>query len=422
VTSLASNPYFSAGFGLFGVGSAAAVGRNAAKVASAAFKRHFVTTLEVPCNDKSFKWMLAWISREAGRGSQHLSVRTHWEEEDGGRVRATYTLEPRPGVHVLRWGGAWIRLDRVREQQQVDVIGGVPWETVTLTTLGRRRPLLLQMLDEARKDVLDETAGLTLMYGCTGRDWRELGPAQPSRSMETVILEGTIAEDLIKDTEAFLTSGAWYRQRGIPHRRGYLLHGPPGCGKTTFIASLAGHLNLAIAVVSLADPNMTDADLVARLADAPKNSIILVEDIDAAFISRSEGNATKTAHDGLSNVTLTGLLNALDGVVGADARITFLTTNYPERLDPALVRPGRVDVKQYIGWSNKKQLQKMFMKFYPSATPEEAEKFGEVGVRNGKVSAAQVQAHLLLHKEDPAMAVLTADIINRQDSWVGHGF
>ena len=83
-------------------------------------------------------------------------------------MSARYVVEPSPGTHVIFWRGNWIRLDRVREQQQVirqenftmifhvsfkvDVIGGVPWETVTLTVLGRKRELLLRMVEEARKE------------------------------------------------------------------------------------------------------------------------------------------------------------------------------------------------------------------------------------------------------------------------------
>jgi len=262
-----------------------------------------ITTIHVPCNDKAYHWVLDWISREASKSSQHLAIRTEWEEEVGGHVSAKYLVEPSPGVHVFRWGGAWIKLDRIREQ------GGVPWETITLTTIGRKRPLLLKMLEETTKDVLAGHAGLTLTYGSCGSDWRELC---------------------------------------APHRRGMLLHGPPGCGKTSVIVTLAGHLGLGISILSLADPNITDSSLQARVADVPRNTLLLLEDIDAAFISRETG-ITGTAHGGLSQVTLTGLINALDGIVASEARLTFLTTNYPDRLDPALIRPGRVDVKQYIG-------------------------------------------------------------------------
>lgn len=79
-------------------------------------------------------------------------------------------------------------------------------------------------------------------------------------------------------------------------------------------------------------------------------TFILLEDVDAAFVSRDLfDNAQHKAYEGLTRVTLSGLLNALDGVASSEERVLFMTTNYVERLDPALIRPGRVDVKQYFG-------------------------------------------------------------------------
>ena len=75
--------------------------------------------------------------------------------------------------------------------------------------------------------------------------------------------------------------------------------------------------------------------------------------------------AGKAAFEGLNRVTFSGLLNCLDGVEATEARILFMTANYLERLDPALIRPGRVDFKSYIGHCTDYQLRKMFQKFYP---------------------------------------------------------
>ena len=101
---------------------------------------------------------------------------------------------------------------------QVDVIGGVPWETVTLTAMGRRRHLLLRMLDEAREDVLARHKGLTTTYTCTGSEWRELSRPQIARPLDSVVLQEGVVERLADDCRRFLSSGSWYRQRGIPHR------------------------------------------------------------------------------------------------------------------------------------------------------------------------------------------------------------
>ena len=266
------------------------------------------------------------------------------------------------------------------------------------------------MLDEARKDVLERHAGLTMTYGSSGSDWRELCQPQQARPLDTVVLEDGVAEKLAADCKQFLTSGSWYRQRGIPHRRGILLHGPPGCGKTSVIVALAGHLGLGISILSLADTNMTDSSLQARIADVPRNTLLLLEDIDAAFVSREASTMTNTAHAGLSQVTLTGLLNALDGVVASEARLTFLTTNYPGRLDPALIRPGRVDVKQLIGWCSQQQIKRLFTKFFPEASGDQADSFCLKVLSGGRnISAAQIQTHLLLHKDDIKTAIEYAD-------------
>lgn len=75
---------------------------------------------------------------------------------------------------------------------------------------------------------------------------------------------------------------------GIPYRRGYLLYGPPGCGKSSFISALAGELQFGICVLNLSERGLTDDRLNHLLAVAPQNTIILLEDIDSAFLSREE--------------------------------------------------------------------------------------------------------------------------------------
>ena len=169
-----------------------------------------------------------------------------------------------------------------------------------------------------------------------------------------VILDKGVTEDIV---EEFIHNPKWYTQRGIPYRRGYLLYGPPGCGKSSFITALAGHLEYSIRVLNLSDRGLSDDRLNYLLSIAPQQSIILLEDINAAFVSREDHPSMKTAYDGLSRLSLSGLLNALDGVASTEARILFMTTNYLERLDPVLIRPGRVDYKQYIDYATVHQLQ-----------------------------------------------------------------
>ena len=217
------------------------------------------------------------------------------------------------------------------------------------------------------------------------------------------------------DVKNFLSSSKWYEDRGIPFRRGYLLHGPPGCGKTSFITALAGELDLSISILNLSDRRMDDDRLNHLMSIAPSQSIILLEDIDAAFESREESPKMQMAYEGLSRVTFSGLLNMLDGVASSEGRILFMTTNYLERLDPALVRPGRVDVKEYIGYATGHQLKRAFTNFFPGSSERLADKFAKSVLKHKKpVSMAAAQGFLLHFKDEPEEAIAKADQLFKQ--------
>lgn len=143
----------------------------------------------------------------------------------------------------------------------------------------------------------------------------------------------------------------------------------------------------------------------------PSQSIVLLEDIDSAFVNRKESSAVKAAYDGLNQVTFSGLLNMLDGVASTEARILFMTTNYVDRLDPALIRPGRIDVKEYIGYASKNQIIRAFKKFYPDADNKFAEEFANK-IENFKqpVSMAQLQGFFLFHKQNYEDAIKDVNV------------
>lgn len=187
-----------------------------------------------------------------------------------------------------------------------------------------------------------------------------------------------------------------------------MLHGPPGCGKSSYITALAGELGFSICVLNLSERGLSDDRLNHLLSVAPQQSIILLEDIDAAFVSREDTKQQKAAYEGLNRVTFSGLLNCLDGVASTEARIVFMTTNYLERLDPALIRPGRVDLKEYIGWCTEPQIEKMFLRFYQGdkATAQSKLFAKKVMEFNKNVSPAQVQGFFMFHKHSDPQEVI----------------
>lgn len=131
-------------------------------------------------------------------------------------------------------------------------------------------------------------------------------------------------------------------------------------------------------------------------------------------MSREETDEQKLQYRGLNRVTLSGLLNALDGVASSEGRIVFMTTNYLDRLDPALIRPGRVDLKEFIGHCTRYQLEQMYRRFYDGPDMVDfATRFADnVLKHNRPVSPAQIQGYFMIHKLSDQQKVLdnVADI------------
>ena len=239
LSSLKDNPYFGAGFGLVGVGAGLAVARKASQAGMVLFRRHCMMTLEVPSRDKSYQWLLQWITSRGTR-TQHLGVETTFHQNETGKISTRFDFIPSTGTHFFFYGRTWIRVERTREKQMMDMQTGVPWESVTLTAFGRNRNLYFNILEEARKLALQQQEGKTVMFTAMGPEWRQFGYPRKRRPLSSVVLDSDIAERIVRDVKEFIMSPGWYMDRGIPYRRGYLLHGPPGCGKSSFITALAG--------------------------------------------------------------------------------------------------------------------------------------------------------------------------------------
>ncbi|KDR73505.1 hypothetical protein GALMADRAFT_251212 [Galerina marginata CBS 339.88] len=421
---LNDNPYFQAGFGLMALGVGLTAMRQGIVLGTTALRRRLLVTLEINNKDRAYEWFLAWMSNQTTLQAQNsrkfvpwtrshqLSVETTVEQRKNGSSSALFKLVAGPGTHYVQYKGAWMQVKRERETRSMQLMSGTPWETVTLTTLSRDRKLFPELLSEARDLAMHGNEGKLVIHTAWGIEWRPFGQPRLKRPLQSVVLAPGVAENIEADIKSFLDRRQWYADRGIPYRRGYLLHGPPGSGKTSFIQALAGTLSYDICVLNLSERGLADDKLFHLLSNAPERSFVLIEDIDAAFNKRAQ-----TSEDGYqSSVTFSGFLNALDGVASGEERIIFMTTNHVENLDPALIRPGRVDLSELIDDATPEQARHLFDRFYggkdaPKNITEEISKLsidlgalvGEEREKGRRISMAALQGCFI--RNDAKVAV-----------------
>ncbi|KAM3723069.1 Mitochondrial chaperone BCS1 [Dirofilaria immitis] len=405
---LSTNPYFGAGAGLAGLGVCLSIARKLAVISNTLFRRRFLISLQISNEDPAYPWLLNYINRNSARQTRQISVHTLISQAESGRTVTNFTYLPGHGKHYFTYNYRWIQVERQREKQVIQKGNyRTPFETVTLTTFGIDVRFLTNLLDKATSEALQHVETGLVVYRAIGPEWRRFGTPMRKRPLASVILDDGIANSIVNDFQEFCSSSKWYTERGIPYRRGYLFYGPPGSGKSSFIAALASYFGYSVCMLSLSERTLDDDRLNHLLNTPPPYSIVVLEDVDAAFGSRDDPVQSSKAYEGLTRVTFSGLLNAIDGVASADERILFMTTNHVDRLDPALIRPGRVDVKQYFGYCTETMFSEIFKHFYgDSITKEMALKFQKAAVTlNTKISPAQVQGYLLLRKEDPEASI-----------------
>lgn len=239
-----------------------------------------------------------------------------------------------------------------------------------------------------------------------------------ARDMNSVTMEAEAKRSLLADIKKYIDSSMWYHNRGIGWRRGYLLYGPPGTGKTSITTAIAGHFDLPLYIISFAD-SITDDVLETAFDHLPSQCVVLMEDIDSAGIGREnmmQGGGNDNKFSLKKTITLSGLLNAIDGPVAKEGRILVMTSNTPDSLDPALVRPGRIDRKVLFGYAKKEVTSKLFTHIFSDDDCEAGDPYLErlslefaASVPENKLTPAEIQGFLLVNRDDPQEAVNLAE-------------
>ncbi len=347
-------------------------------------KRRFIVVMDISNNDDTFKWFNNWLSTtDYSKRTNLLSVISRSRNSDHKKPLLYFV--PAPGNHLFFYKKRVIWIHRNREKMQGGN-GGFPvmFEQYTITMLGRNKNILKQMMMDARDYNYKLEQDKVKIYVNNDWDWYKV-ECQTPRKLNTVILKNKLQYEVLDDIKEFFKKENWYNKMGIPYRRGYLLHGCPGTGKTSLVKALAGELDIPIYILNISK-DMKQDQFQRLISDVPPKSIIVIEDVDCLFTKKGK-------MDKKYNITFKTILNAIDGIISPYGTLLFLTTNHKLKLDNALIRPGRIDRQYKIDKMDKEQAEDFFKLFYPDNS-KHAKRFADK-IENNKYTPAQMQKYFI---------------------------
>ncbi|KAF2971028.1 hypothetical protein GQX73_g2609 [Xylaria multiplex] len=463
---------------------------------------YFMSVVDIRTDDEIYNILMAWVaSQRFSQGARRFVVNTslssrswflwRWDDDDDDddyeygegssgekKKKKALSYTPSFGSHYFWYRGRLLLFRRTANREQNSFMLVSEREEISISCFGRNPWVLKELLLEAREKYIEKDEHKTQIYRGTIKSmssdpsWQRC-MSRASRPFSTVILNENTKKELIDDVTDYLNPATqrWYANRGIPYRRGYLLHGPPGTGKSSLSLALAGFFKMRIYIVSLSSVNATEEVLGNLFAELPRRCVVLLEDIDTAGlthtretnetpnnpppqsndndmepgqVTRGNGDTNTSSPNNSFRLSLSGLLNILDGVASQEGRILIMTTNHVEKLDKALIRPGRVDMVVEFGLADDYMTSNIFRNIFASLEgddepeteqdlkldPEKRQAAKEQRVKARKAhdaridelakafaakipahefSPAELQGHLMKNKHNPQKAIDTAD-------------
>ncbi|EGS19883.1 uncharacterized protein CTHT_0043750 [Thermochaetoides thermophila DSM 1495] len=390
--------------------------------------KHLMSTVDIRPDDEIYNMVMSWVANQYfAKGARRFVANTNlnsrswhlWrreeeneedEYEDSGeasphRKQKPLAYTPTFGSHWFWYKGRILMFNRTQSASQAGYLTVSEREAISISCFNRNPQVLKDLLLEAREEYMKHDENKTLIYRGASRSGSISEPfwqrcmTRTARPFETVILSEKVKNELIADIADYLNPATrrWYNNRGIPYRRGYLLYGPPGTGKSSLSLALAGHFKMRIYIVSLSSVTANEENMATLFAELPRRCIVLLEDIDTAGLThtREEGSSDekdetlgKESNDGSlsrlgkhvldsmkngnsSRLSLSGLLNIIDGVASQEGRILIMTTNHLEKLDKALIRPGRIDMIVKFGKADADMTGAIFRAIYAPLEADE---------------------------------------------------
>jgi chaperone BCS1 len=286
------------------------------------------------------------------------------------------TISVGSGIHFIKLLGRIALITMTEDLQSSNLRMGEKLR-IKIIIIGKHPEFINELrniLDDALHRISYHSESLMKIYTYRGDekqgDWTDTLSIH-KRSLNTIYIPEAQKKRIISDIEEFHKSENDHYKKGIPHHLGIMLYGPPGTGKTSLIRALASHFDIHICYLHSSELKYIQNATTLL----PKNAWIIIEDIDSNDITHLQANdniketkkSTRRNKDGtLEQVefTLDQILNCWDGMLASEGRVLFITTNHLEKIDPVLIRPGRIDIREEIGYVGQEALSQFCESFY----------------------------------------------------------
>ncbi|KUL81422.1 hypothetical protein ZTR_09480 [Talaromyces verruculosus] len=349
--------------------------------------KYFTYTIHVYYYDEAYEMVIAWIYRQPFAkevDSLMVRVKTRDVAQDQSLMKKPLSYSPWDGSFSFWYKNHRLTLHCHKRDHH---------EEISISSIGTSPKILMDLLGECREQYLKLIQRKVPVFQPEGGEWKRTG-LRHARDISTVLMDEAVKKEVLEDMKQFLDEQTqeWYTARGLPYKRG-----------------------------------LGDAGLAKLFTQLPPRCVILLEDVDAVGLDRKNASVKQTqkdvAHHGVS---LSGLLNVIDGVGSPEGRVLIMSTNHIDHLDEALIRPGRVDKTIVFKCADKKIASQLFCTIFKQTTtgyeqPVQetedvaietlAEEFA-ARVPEEEFSPAKILSFLLEHKHSPA------DAVDRVQEWV----
>lgn len=389
-----TNPVAAGIISLYGLGLTTLLFRDIPSRIWSFFTDQMTTTLTINSQDNVYYETLRWLSRNKLHSFvRHLNLNnSKWGRDDKGSLTIGY------GNMYFMFKG---RLFKFNRSEITANNTEYTKERVNITLFGRSHNTFKQLINAVQASSKDQSK-YTRIYTWRSDCW-ELTTSKFKRDLSTVVLDKTVKNAVVDHLDRFLSDQEqkWYVSNGVPYKTGILLSGPPGTGKTSLVKAICAKYEKDLYMLSL--NGMTDRVLQSALTSVEEGSIVVIEDIDGFGLNLKRRSSSKVDEEKSSSfLTMSGILNSIDGVMSAEKIILIATTNHPKKLDKALLREGRFDLKVNVGFMTADSFREYFGRFYPDFQLPKKLKI------RPKLAPSRLQKIIFDNRNDPKAALKEA--------------